>query len=121
MKRSKLFKEFSDITDEDVWLEKVESKLKELGYTGRYNQNFKKEDFAYWKTFKNEDGEAIYQIGLLFYDFRKYDAERGISIMFECMLNVDARTDLSVSDDISLEHFELMSEVFHKAMNSIGK
>jgi hypothetical protein len=104
----------------DTWLEETETKLKELGFH-KYCQNHKREDFAYWKPY-TVDSIKLYQIGLLFYDFRKYamtdlNANR-ISIQFECMiLNMDARIDLEVSKDISLEEFEKMSKTFYESMS----
>lgn len=93
------------------WLTKVETKLKELGYK-KYVQNFKREDFAYWKTFEG------YQIGILVYDFRKYDENNIVSISFECMLTgLNKRIDLSVSDtNLSLAEFETMAEKFYNTI-----
>lgn len=104
----------SDCTSWDEWLEKTELSLKELGYR-KYKQNLKNEDFAYWKKFKG------YQVGLFFYDFRKHQNKFNIpeiiSVHFECMFtDVDARIDLSVSKDISLEQFEIMAKTFIDAM-----
>lgn len=104
------------ITDE--WLSQMELKLKERGYH-RYVQNYKREDFAYWKTFKNGENN-IYQIGILFYDWRKYDViDSGrIGILYECMLCGDGRVDMTVSkDDIDLIEFEKMSKTFYETMS----
>ena len=60
----------SGSTSWDEWLSETETKLKEVGYR-KYVQNYKNEDFYCWKTFKNGE-DKIYQIGILFYDFRKY-------------------------------------------------
>lgn len=105
-------------TDWDEWLSLVEGRLKKLGYR-RYSQNLKSEDFAYWKSFYDEDAK-IYQIGLFFYDFRKY-ADRDpianrISIQYECMLLGRDRVDMSVSKDIDLPEFEKMARTFYEAM-----
>lgn len=106
-------------TNWDEWLEQTEAKLNELGYR-KYNQNHHREDFAYWKAFSRED-QKMYQIGLLFYDFRKYKhtdpGANRIGIQFECMLiDIDCRVDLSVSDDKTLEEFERMSADFYNTM-----
>jgi hypothetical protein len=90
-----------------------------LGYR-KFFQNHKNEDFCYWKTFKNGE-DKIYQIGLLFYDFRKY-ADRDpmanrISVMYQCMLLCDDRIDIDVSKDIDLPEFELMAKTFYEAMS----
>lgn len=102
----------------DEWLSKVELALKELGYT-KYQQNLKNEDFAYWKTIR-VNGEKAYQVGLLFYDFRKFDNFRGsnrIGVQFECMpINTDSRVDLSVSKDITVQQFEEMAAAFYNTM-----
>jgi hypothetical protein len=101
----------------DEWLENTESYLKELGYR-KFNQKTQNEDFAYWKSFYDTNGEKIYQSGVFFYDFRKYGNER-IGVQFECMfINIGARLDLSVCKDITILHFEKMSEVFYNAMKS---
>lgn len=104
----------SGCTSWDEWLEKTELSLKEVGYR-KYKQNLKNEDFAYWKNFEG------YQVGLLFYDFRKYQNQLNmperIGVQYECMFtDVDARIDLSVSKDISLEQFEIMAKTFIDAM-----
>jgi hypothetical protein len=104
----------SGCTSWDEWLEKTELSLKELGYR-KYKQSLKNEDFAYWKTFEG------YQVGLFFYDFRKHQNQfnipERIGVQFECMFtDIDARIDLSVSKDISLEQFEIMAKTFIDAM-----
>jgi hypothetical protein len=65
-----LIEDVSDSNSWGEWLSETETKLKEIGYK-RYVQKHKNEDFCYWKTFKNGE-DKIYQIGILFYDFRKY-------------------------------------------------
>ena len=81
----------------------------------KYNQNHKRETFAYWKIYDEK-----YQIGLLVYDLRDYplpSAERKVSIAFECMpLNIDGRCDLCVSKDIELNDFEMMADSFYNVM-----
>ena len=110
------------ITDEvvnwDSWLLEYENNLKELGYR-KYIQNYKHEDFCYWKTFY-KGNDKIYQIGVLFYDFRKYYSKDPnaniISTMYQCMLLGDNRIDMEVSKDIDLPEFEEMSKDFYKSM-----
>ncbi len=106
-------------TSWDEWLSETETKLKEIGYR-KYVQNRKNEDFCYWKTFKNGE-DKIYQIGILFYDFRKY-ADRSIYanrivIMYECMILGDDRIDMCVSKNIDLFEFEKMAQTFYEAMS----
>jgi hypothetical protein len=113
-----LIADVSDNTSWDEWLSETETRLKEIGYK-RYIQNHKHEDFCYWKTFKNGE-DKIYQIGILFYDFRKY-ADRDpysnrISIMYECMCLGDDRIDMSVSKNITLVEFENMAQTFYEKM-----
>ena len=100
--------------DWDLWLTEKESFLKEQGYR-KYVQNNKREDFAYWKKFTG------YQVGLLFYDFRKYQSTdpnaNCILIQYEAMfIDCDCRIDLSVSKDMSLTSFEVMAQDFYNAM-----
>lgn len=114
-----LIADVSGSTSWDEWLSETETKLKELGYR-RYVQNHKNEDFCYWKTFKNGE-DKIYQIGILFYDFRKY-ADRDpyanrIGIMYECMVLGEDRIDMSVSKNIDLVEFENMAQTFYRAMS----
>lgn len=100
----------------DEWLTRAEHALRELGYR-KYTQNLKREDFAYWKNFWIDD-EKAYQVGLLFYDFRKFGASAyRISVQFECLFTeIDSRIDLSVSKDIELSEFEEMSVTFYESM-----
>ena len=105
----------SECTSWDEWLEKTEASLKELGYR-KYKQDVKHEDFAYWKAFEG------YQVGIFFYDFRKYQNQfnvpERIGVQFECMFrDIDARIDLSVSKDITLEQFEIMAKTFIDSMS----
>lgn len=62
----------------------------------------------------------MYQIGILFYDFRKYAdhapyANR-IVIMYECMTLGKDRIDMCVSKNIDLIEFENMAKTFYEAM-----
>lgn len=102
----------------DDWLVEYEANLRKLGYK-KYIQHYKHEDFCYWKTFKNGENK-IYQIGVLFYDFRKYSnidpRQNRISVMYECMLLCNDRIDMTVSKNIDLPLFELMAESFYKSM-----
>jgi len=114
-----LIADVSGSTSWDEWLSETETKLKELGYR-RYVQNHKNADFRYWKTFKNGE-DKIYQIGILFYDFRKY-ADRDpyanrIGIMYECMVLGEDRIDMCVSKNIDLVGFENMAQTFYGAMS----
>jgi hypothetical protein len=114
-----LIADVSGSTSWDEWLSETETKLKELGYR-RYVQNHKNEDFCFWKTFKNGE-DKIYQIGILFYDFRKY-ADRApyanrIGIMYECMVLGEDRIDMCVSKNIDLVEFENMAQTFYGAMS----
>jgi len=113
---------FCDSFDWNLWLKTKEEYLKKLGYK-KYYQNLKREDFAYWKIFNIDNNEA-YQIGLLFYDYRKYNESNSninanrISIQYECMLiNCDSRVDLSITkDNITLVEFEKIALDFYNAM-----
>jgi hypothetical protein len=99
----------------DNWLEHQEVALKAAGYR-KHLQHHKSEDFAYWKKF---DG---YQVGVLFYDFRKYadrdPAANRISTAYECMILGDERIDMSVSMNIKYWHFEEMAAKFYEAMKT---
>jgi hypothetical protein len=103
----------------DELLDKTEVFLRDRGYK-KYKQNYKNEDFAYWKSFYINDVKA-YQVAVLFYDYRKYnnafiDCNR-IGLQFECMIsNIDSRIDLSVSKDVTIEVFEDMSRKFYESM-----
>ena len=47
----------------------------------------------------------------------QFNIPERIGVQFECMFtDIDARIDLSVSKDISLEHFEIMAKTFIDAM-----
>jgi hypothetical protein len=92
-----------------------ESYLKEKGYF-KYVQNYKNEDYLYWKSFDKRD----YSVGFAFYDFSKYPQFKEkypISISLEFMLGVNAdidRLEISISDDrISVEEFEKFCSKFY--------
>lgn len=103
----------------DEWLSETETKLRDRGYI-KYTQNYKHEDFCYWKTFKNGD-EKLYIVGVLFYDFRKNadinSYSYRIGIMYECMLSGEDRIDMSVSKNIDLDKFENMAYTFYHSMS----
>jgi hypothetical protein len=103
--------------DWDAWLMEVEANLSKSGYR-RYNQNLRSEDFAYWKTFYKKE-KKIYQVGILFYDFRKYGDlnVHQISVQWQCILLCDDRIDLSVSKEIEVAEFEEMAKTFYEAMS----
>jgi hypothetical protein len=114
-----LIADVSGSTSWDEWLSETEIKLKEIGYK-RYVQNHKNEDFCYWKTFENAK-DKIYQIRILFYDFRKY-ADRDpyanrIGLMYECIILGDDRIDMCLSKNIDLFEFEKMAQTFYEAMS----
>ena len=120
----KLF-EVADVSSWNNWLSETEGKLNELGYR-RFNQQLNSEDFCYWKTFYSKDNEKIYQVGLLFYDYRKYlqkdPMANRIGVGFKCMfIDIGSRMDLSVSDDITLFEFEDMAHTFYYTMNKYTK
>ena len=103
----------------EEWLKNTEDELERMGYR-RYKQNYKSEDFAYWKTVCNDDGKKIYQIGLLFYDWRQYlhlnpNNDR-IGIQYEAHLFGSGRVDLCVSDNMTLDLFEKMAGDFYSTM-----
>ena len=100
------------------WLSDVEFNLVQSGYR-RYVQDLDHEDFAYWKTFY-EGNNKKYQVGLLFYDYRKYSNRiphsNQISIQYRCMLLGGDRIDLLVSKEIDLPEFESMAKVFYESI-----
>lgn len=112
----KLFKDFPNHEDIDTWLDCTEIELVSQGYH-KYKQDFKGEEFAYWKKFHG------YSICVLFYDWRKYenrignDAER-ISIQYGCLTdNSDARYELIVAKEgLILGEFEVIARAFYESM-----
>ena len=104
--------------DWNTYLDELDIYLKERGFE-KYKQNLKREDFSYWKKYDDK-----YQIGLLVYDFRKFNnipvMQQKVSISYECM-PLDGRCDLTVSMDIELDEFERMSESFYNSMNKYLK
>ena len=96
-----------------------EKYLKEEGYV-KYNQHYKKETFAYWKSFKVND-EKTYQVGVLFYDWRehkkRFNIPETIGLQFECMTHGEHRIDMSVcKENLSIDEFELMCKDFYESM-----
>lgn len=112
-----LFDDIMNCSSWEEWLKKTELYLIGEGYR-KFKQSLKKEDFTFWKIFKNNE-EEIYQIGVYFYDFRKFIhvTPMRIGLSFQCLvLNIDGRIDLEVSKNITLKQFELMSETFYNSM-----
>lgn len=118
LKKPSLIPNISGSTSWEEWLSETEIKLKELGYK-RFVQNHKNEDFSYWKTLKKGE-DKIYQVGILFYDYRRYAhinlSANEIAIMYQCMLLSENRIDMCVSKNIDLKEFENMAKAFYEAM-----
>jgi hypothetical protein len=120
IKLPKLIKKTSKSKTWEEWLEKTELVLKNSSYN-KYCTIFKSEDLSYWKSFY-KDNKLIYQVAILFYDFSAYQNKSTITppkicISFECLLaNIDARMELSVSKDITLQEFETMADEFYNTM-----
>lgn len=94
----------------DELLEIVENTLQNRGYK-RFSQRLGREDFTYWKSFEG------YQIGIKFYDFRKYIAHEpeadSISVMFTIVpLRDDGRVELEISIPLTVEKVESLAEEF---------
>ena len=108
-------------TNWDSWLAKTEKELIKIGYK-KYDQRHKGETFAYWKTFK-KGKKSIYQVGILFYDFRRYayknPSANKISIMYQAMIisKEYCRIDMDVMKDINLKEFEVMAKDFYESMS----
>lgn len=121
-KKPNLIESITPIDSWDEWLRETEDSLGIRGYR-KYKQNLKNEDFAYWKSFYDSEDTKIYQVGLFFYDFRKFNhidqmSNERIGIQFICMLSdSDGRIDLSVSKDLTLDDFESMSLGFYNSMS----
>jgi len=118
-----LFKK-NEIKSWDQWLKEVEVQLKLRGYR-KFNQNLHHEDFAYWKIIYDGNRE-LYQIGVFFYDFRKYSTTdpraNKIQLEFECMLlNTNSRIELVVEKELNIEDFEDMSKDFYDSMKTWGE
>ena len=105
--------------DWDGWLSEFENKLSELGYR-KYCQNHRYETFCYKKTFK-EDNKKLYQVGILFYDFRKYKynypSANHIGIMYDCILLGKDSIDMTVSKEIDVPAFEEIAKKFYNTMS----
>lgn len=118
MNKPLLFKEKHSELEWNEWTLKIERELIKIGYT-KYFQHYKREDFSFWKSIK-EDDKKIFQIGILFYDFRKHilhdPMANRIGVQFECLLIGDNRIDLSVSKDITISEFETMCYSFYESM-----
>jgi hypothetical protein len=118
MNKPLLFNEKHSELEWNEWSLKIEKELIKIGYT-KYFQNYKREDFSFWKPII-ENGKKIFQIGILFYDFRKHNPQdpmaKRIGVQFECLLINENRIDLSVSKDISVKEFETMCYSFYESM-----
>ena len=100
--------------DWDQWLEEFEKNLKERGYK-KYRQDFRGSDFQYWKAFPSSKNHK-YQVGVLFFDFRRYRDGENITVQYYCMTSGDDSIDLIISKNIDLSEFEEMARVFYESM-----
>ena len=110
--------DLKNVTDYDEYLKDLDTFMWYDHVYKRYNQNLHGEKYAYWKVFKDSDGNKLYQIGLLVYDFREYNLEVKISTEYRCMVldDGDDRLEMICSKDIELREFEKMSESFYNEM-----
>ena len=108
MKKIKLPNLIKDDKSKDIdeWLFNSQNSLKEMGYN-KHIQNLKKEDFGYFKSFYFKD-KLRYQIGILFYDYRKYNENNRISIQYELISDYFYS---SIWKDIDIKEVE---EIFEK-------
>jgi hypothetical protein len=102
--------------DWETWLSEYDSNLTSRGYV-KYRQNLKREDFCYWKEFK-KDGKSIFMVGVLFYDFRRYnylglEMER-IGTMYTISFIGSGRADLDISNDMDLPEIEKIARIFYE-------
>jgi hypothetical protein len=103
-------------------------KLIEKGYT-RYNQDWKRSDVIYWKSFDvtydiYDDKEIGYQVGFAIYDYSNYPnykhpENKIISISFNLLLGhkikID-RLDLEITDSkMSIDEFEQFCKEFYNS------
>lgn len=67
----------------DVWISEFEEILLKKKYY-KYHQDYKNETFSFWKVFNS------YQVGVLFYDFRKFKQLPSdcsyVSVSYETMI-----------------------------------
>ncbi|MGH2642341.1 MAG: hypothetical protein ACRDE2_00205 [Chitinophagaceae bacterium] len=114
--------------DYKEWLDSQEKEIKSKGYKGVFNQSFKGESFAYWKNFNDNPVKEPYEIGILFFDFRKqeYNFPDGVfpKIRKQYIVSIkgigEERCVLNFSNysDLSLNEIENMAEKFNKSMRS---
>lgn len=107
----------TNIVDWDKFLLDTDKELKKKGYR-KFNQNYRFEDFSYWKTIKDKNENKLYQIGLLIYDMRKYIGGHYVSIEFCCLLFSEGRIEMTVSEKINVDKFEEMSLHFYQTMSN---
>lgn len=99
----------------DEWLAATEDTLKKRGYN-KYNNRSEKCDFSYYKTFYVGEKKA-YQVGLLFYDFRKFEradtCANRIGVDFKCYIICNDHVCMTVSKDMSIDEFERLARQFY--------
>jgi hypothetical protein len=101
--------------------QELEKFLLERGYR-RYKQNFRREDYMYWKGFERDDnGNSSYSIGFAFYDWSKYPQfteENIMSVGLHFLLGNDQgvdRLDIDITDDdMTVEGLEIFGEEFYR-------
>lgn len=101
--------------DYNVFISNFENEFKNEGYTKQINK-FNVEDFSYWKSFKDEKGKSLYQIGVLFYDYRSI-GENLIRTRFQCSILIREGVEMTVNRNISLHEFQEMAIKFFKSFH----
>jgi len=109
-----------------------EEHLSDKGYR-KFNENYKKSDYIYWKSFKcdvDEDGDRTsgYSVGFAFYDFSKFPnhtTDKKIGVSYECMISDHAgvdRVDMTITDNnTTIEEFESICKNFHEFFISMHR
>ena len=105
--------------------QELEKFLLERGYR-KFKQNFRNEDYMYWKNFERiytDDGHKHggYSIGFAFYDWSKYPQyteELNMSVSLHFLLGTDQgvdRLDIDITDDdMTVEDLEIFGAEFYR-------
>lgn len=94
--------------------EDLEKQLTEKGYKKYTTCLTSNEDYAYFKSVKEED-KLLYQIAYRFWDWRKYPDQNRIGVDILIIVSNNGRTDMIISyPDLGIDGLEKVAHEFYE-------
>lgn len=97
--------------------QELENTLKKAGYKKYTSCLTSSEDYAYFKTIKDERDEekVLYQIAYRFWDWRKYPQGKNIGVDIVMIVSCEGRADLEISyPRLTIEKVEKTAQDFYE-------